>query len=111
MAVNYVERALEHSEYMLRAKAALQLILRDRYHLSVDDWKEAIRDEMTRNKKSPIETALIFTDTMRDHLHVLMVLSAALDIIQDDYGNLPSSHSTYPDWASTRSGVIQKANT
>jgi len=86
MQLNYVECALASVERMIRARAALQSILKDKYWSVVKGFKDSIQEEVRKTGLDPVEVMKVQTMNCMDQLTILMALAGCLEAIEETAG-------------------------
>ena len=79
-----LDRAVEVVQRMLRARAALQLILGNKYCRVVPGWASFIKEKMQLEKKSPIEVVCDLAEREFDSYRQLILLAAAIEVVEEE---------------------------
>lgn len=83
-ALNPVEQALEMTDRMIRARAALHVLLGDKYGTIVRGWKSAIREKMDRENGDLFSVCHAMLVDQFDGRLQLEILAAALEVLEED---------------------------
>jgi hypothetical protein len=83
MQLNDIERALAAVERMIRARAALQSILGDKYWSVVKGFKDSIQEEIRKTGESPIAVTERMAANYLNEMLILMVLAGCLEAIEE----------------------------
>jgi hypothetical protein len=84
MQLNRVECALDMVERMLRARAAAQLLLKDKYGLIIGGFKSQFRENMAEEKKSPVEILCDRAEKVTDQNTLIWMLAATIELVEED---------------------------